>query len=189
MIRITGGEFRGRSLRTPHHQHTRPTQAKLRQAWLNSIQTSISDSGILDLFSGSGAMGFEALSRGARHVVFVESSRPTAKIIEENALTLNVREQCSIIVSDVFNCWVQAERNAPFDLVFADPPYHVGFEERLLHEVSWGKILRPEGLFCVEWGRRKGGKESLPEKLPFLVKVREKNYGESVLTTFQGVQT
>src|SRR5262245_32005744 len=98
MIRITGGELRGRSLRTPKHSErspdrTRPTQAKLRQALFNSLQMHIPEARVLDLFAGSGTLGFEALSRGAESVVFVESSREVCRLIQQNAQELGVEDR------------------------------------------------------------------------------------------------
>ena len=101
MLRLTGGEFRGRSIHTPGHDQTRPTQAKLRQALFNSLQTVITDATLLDLFAGAGTLGFEALSRGASHVTFVESNRTVARLIEKNAAELNVRDRVRVVVDSV----------------------------------------------------------------------------------------
>src|SRR4051812_18174623 len=101
MLRITGGEFRGRSLHAPKGDHTRPTQSKLRQALFNSLQASLPDARVLDLFAGSGALGFEALSRGAAHVHFIESARPVAKLIEKNGAELRVLDRMTLWSDDV----------------------------------------------------------------------------------------
>ncbi|MGZ3709018.1 MAG: 16S rRNA (guanine(966)-N(2))-methyltransferase RsmD, partial [Bdellovibrionota bacterium] len=123
MLRLTGGEFRGRMIQTPSHDHVRPTQARLRQAWFNSIQAEIPEAKILDLFAGSGALGFEALSRGASEVTFVEKHRSTLKLIAKNVATLGVNSRVELIEASVDSVFKRVERRAPFDLVFADPPY------------------------------------------------------------------
>lgn len=184
MVRITSGEFRGRSIGTPPGERTRPTQARLRQALLNSLQASITGARVLDLFSGSGALGFEALSRGASEVVFVESARPAIQFIHRNARTLGVEERVRIIPESVDQAWRAIQATGPFDIVLADPPYEGGWEVRLLNEAPWGGLLREGGHFCLEWGALKSRVETLPDRTPFLVKIREKNYGDSVLTTF-----
>ncbi len=189
MLRLTGGEFRGRPIHTLPDERTRPTQAKLRQALFNSIQVRIPDARVLDLFAGSGALGFEALSRGAASAVFVEQARPAVKIIEKNIGTLGVKDRAVLIGESVAQAFEGRlagllERHGPFDLIFADPPYAGGWEMRLLEEFPWERLLVPGGLFCLEWGVKKSVISELPEESGVLVKTREKNYGDSVLTTY-----
>lgn len=184
-MKLTGGTHRGRILHAPSDDRTRPTQAKLRQALFNSLQMIIPEARVLDLFSGSGALAFEALSRGASHAVAVESSRAAAQIIRKNADALGVQGSFVLFEEPVERVWPKLGKHAPFDVIFADPPYAGGWETRLLAELPWEELLAEEGTFCLEWGKQKSKVESLPEELPFLVKVREKIYGESVLTTYR----
>jgi 16S rRNA (guanine966-N2)-methyltransferase len=185
MLRITGGKFRGRVIHAPQSNKTRPSQSRLRQALFNSLQLYIPDARVLDLFAGSGALGFEALSRGATHVTFVESNRPAIKIIEKNIETLAVRDEVKILSESVDASFSHLKKFGPFDVVLADPPYEEGWELRLLNEVPWSEILVREGYFCLEWGVQKSEVAELPDEVQCLVKVREKNYGDSVLTTYQ----
>jgi len=187
MLRLTGGEFRGRLIKTPKDLTTRPTQARLRQALFNAIQFQVADSVVLDLFSGSGALGFEALSRGASRVVFVETSNPALKMLAENVADLQVKERVTIISEPAETAIPWLLKCAPFHIVLADPPYSAGWEEKLLQNLPWGELLDENGLFVLEWGRLKSQPKVLPENVPFLVKLREKIYGESVLSTFQRV--
>lgn len=184
MIKITSGVFRGRFIETPPGDHTRPTQARLRQALFNSLQASMIEARVLDLFSGSGALGFEALSRGARNVVFVESARRVARLIQRNARTLGVADRTRIVTEEVDQAWETVGALGPFDVILADPPYAGGWEEKLLTRAPWGELLEPGGHFCLEWGARKSQVDHLPDRTPFLVKIRERNYGDSVLTTY-----
>lgn len=172
-------------LRTPNDLKTRPTQAKLRQALFNSIQAYIPDANVLDLFSGSGALGFEALSRGAQRVVFVESAASVAKFIQKNAETLSASDRIQICIGKAETLVEKLSVQGPFDLIFADPPYAGGYEEKLLFHFPWKQLLSPSGLFCLEWGPRQANIKELPDSVPFLVKVREKDYGDSRLTTYQ----
>jgi 16S rRNA (guanine966-N2)-methyltransferase len=189
MLRLTGGEFRGRSIQTPPDRPgknvVRPTQARLRQALFNSLQTVIADAKVLDLFAGSGALGFEALSRGAASVVFVEEARPALKCLERNIVDLQVTERARVLADSVERVSKRLAAYGPFDLVLADPPYAAGWEVKLLESLAWGELLSEGGHFCVEWGAQKSQVSELPERVPFLVKVREKNYGDSILTTYQ----
>ncbi len=184
MIRITGGEFRGRMIHAPPHTRTRPTQNKLRQAIFNSLQTVISDAHVLDLYAGSGSLGFEALSRGAQRVTFVENSEEMIQILRKNALTLGVKDQVQIVFSDVKTAWPKLMQGAPYHIVLADPPYEEDQEMRLILETPWSEILDTQGYFCLEWGKQKSKVKELPQDTRFLVKVREKNYGDSILTTY-----
>lgn len=192
-LRLTGGEFRGRIIQTPKHQHTRPTQARLRQALFNSIQTLIPEARVLDLFAGSGALGFEALSRGASFAVFVEDAKSTVRLIEKNAQDLKVTDRSKIwaVAVDRENrggqsaFWKRMVEQGPFDVILADPPYDGGWEIALLEHAPWKELLTENGIFCLEWGSLKSEVSELPERMGFLVKTREKNYGDSVLTTYQ----
>lgn len=187
MLRLTGGEFRGRMIQTPASVHTRPTQARLRQALLNSLQTVIPDANVLDLFAGSGALGLEALSRGAERVTFVENHRDALKALEANIGLLAVKNRVEIIAEPVERSWKRVLHAGPYDVVFADPPYSGGWELKLLNEAPWEGILKPGGRFCLEWGRVKSRieEDSLPERVAFLVKTREKNYGDAILSTYE----
>jgi 16S rRNA (guanine(966)-N(2))-methyltransferase RsmD len=185
MLRLTGGTFRGRVIQTPKNDRTRPTQARLRQALFNSLQSSIPQAKVLDLFAGSGALGFEALSRGAEHVTFVEMDRSAIRVLEKNIETLKVQQQV-VVVNDSVDSSVSRIRSlGPFDLILADPPYEGGWETKLLNTLPWRELLTEEGIFCLEWGVQKSIVSELPDELPDLIKVREKNYGDSMLSTFQ----
>jgi 16S rRNA (guanine966-N2)-methyltransferase len=121
-IRIIAGEFKGRRIKTPATDKVRPTADRVREAWFNILQGSIEGARVLDLFAGSGALGFEALSRGAVSVDFVEKHAASLTAIHTNAATLNVADQVTIHRTDALRF---AERLQPgaYDVAFADPPY------------------------------------------------------------------
>ncbi len=188
MLRLSGGKFRGRLLRVPPSRgknEVRPSKAMLRQALFNSIQMSVPDARVLDLFAGSGSLGLEALSRGASAVTAVENHRVSIQVIQDNVKALGVGTDLTILPLSVDRAWSEILRTGPYDLVLADPPYADGWELRLLEEAPWAELLGPEGLFVLEWGVVKSKFESLPEETPFLVKIREKLYGDSGLTTYR----
>ena len=183
MLRITGGTWKGRALRSPSSQKTRPSHARLRQALFNSIQFEIEGKHVLDLFAGSGALGFEALSRGAMSVTFVESGRPALDCIRKNIQELQCADRVKVKETDVdlaLRHWTESV-TPPFHLIFSDPPYDLNWEQETFPCFSWDKLLTPHGKLILEWGGRSG---ILPDRLGTLVKVREKTYGDSVLTTF-----
>jgi 16S rRNA (guanine966-N2)-methyltransferase len=185
MIRITAGEWKGRALATPPNETTRPTQARLRQALFNSIQFEIPGAKVLDLFAGAGSLAFEALSRGASEVVMVENHRGALEVIQKNIRELKAGPNARVLKDDVFKALPSALRFGPFDFVFADPPYAEGYETRLLDEVPWPDLLAPGGYFLLEWGTQKSKIESVPDETAHLTKIREKVYGDSVLTTYR----
>ncbi len=122
-MRIVAGEFKGRKLKPPPLP-ARATDERVREAWFNILAAEVSGARAVDLFAGSGALGLEALSRGAQHVTMVERSRRSLRSLESNVGTLGVEERTSVIVSDVFKYLPSLASVAPpFDLAFADPPF------------------------------------------------------------------
>lgn len=118
-VKITSGAFRGRELRAPQNGITHPMGSREKLALFNSIGDQIPDSIILDVFAGTGALGLEAVSRGASHVTFIEANKKAAEILKQNAILLGVYEKTRI-----FNAKVeQIDFDSPFDIVIADPPY------------------------------------------------------------------
>ncbi len=193
MTRITGGRLRGRSIQIPKlpaSAHLRPTLSKVRSAIFNSIQGHVDGARVLDIFSGCGSLGFEALSRDALSVAFVEGSPVALKVIRENAQTLKVDEQCRFLrfslekerPQDLLDLKRLAGVEA-FDLVLIDPPYRRDWESWMVGAEAWGELLTLGGILVIEWLPHTV--EDLPEETPFLVKVRQKNYGDSVVTTYK----
>jgi len=122
LLRIIAGEFKGRRLKTPTTDKVRPTSDRVREAWFSILQQSIPEARVLDLFAGSGALGFEALSRGAVSVDFVETHRASLTTLKANTEALKVEDRVTIHRSDALRF---AERLQPalYDVAFADPPY------------------------------------------------------------------
>ena len=122
MIRIIAGEFKGRRLKTPATDKVRPTAERVREAWFSIVQRSIRGARVLDLFAGSGALGLEALSRGAATADFVEVHRASLAALKANIKALNVGERAVVHRRDALKF---AEKLQPgqYDVAFADPPY------------------------------------------------------------------
>lgn len=126
-LKIIGGKFRNRLLKTPKGEKTRPTLAVMRKAVFDILQSHIEGAHFLDLYSGSGAMGLEALSRGASHATFVESNRDAFHCIEENTRMLKIQEHCTLISYDALLALKKMAREGQtYDIVYVDPPYTVG---------------------------------------------------------------
>ena len=131
MIRVVSGEFGGRRLKVPDGMSTRPTTDKVRQAVFNSLDSAglIDGAAIADLFAGSGALGIEALSRGAETCVFVERDRAALQALRANIDALGLKQRTSVVTSDV-PAWVPALRG--IDLALIDPPYEFDGWDQLL---------------------------------------------------------
>ncbi|PYP39921.1 MAG: 16S rRNA (guanine(966)-N(2))-methyltransferase RsmD [Gemmatimonadetes bacterium] len=121
LLRIIAGEFKGRRIKTPTGK-VRPTSDRVREAWFSILQQSLPAARVLDLFAGSGALGFEALSRGAVSVDFVENGKASLAAIRDNATTLNVGDRVTIHRSDALR-FAERLQPAQYDIAFADPPY------------------------------------------------------------------
>ena len=146
MIRIVAGELRGRRLAVA--PGVRPTTERAREALFSVLGENVRGARVLDAAAGSGALGFEALSRGAREIVFVEADRRTAVVLEANAVALHLSERVRVFVRPVAS-FLRIDRPAGFDFVFFDPPWADPVASEL--DGLW-KALSPGGTFVVERG-------------------------------------
>ena len=137
-MRVIAGDFRRLILKAPKGDNTRPTQDRIKETLFNMINDRLYDIRFLDLFSGSGGIGIEALSRGARECVFVENNRDAIKCIEDNIKTTKA-ENARLIKSDVFSAIPSL--TGEYDIVFMDPPYGHEYEKKALKLLKeYGKI-------------------------------------------------
>ncbi len=118
-MRVIGGEFRSRRLKAPHGDAVRPTPDRLREALFNILSPRIAGAVFLDAYAGSGSVGIEALSRGARHVIFLEKSRPALRALEENIRMLDIASRCEVHPGNAAPVITRFDA----DIVFLDPPY------------------------------------------------------------------
>ena len=169
-MRVVAGESRGRPIVAPEGNRTRPTSDRVRESIFNmlfSLQAT-EDSAVLDLYAGCGALGIEALSRGASHCTFVEQDRRAVECIRTNLETLGYTDRSTVVQADV-ESWVE-QSNMAFDVVLADPPYADDSWETLLDSVD------------SRWLVAETGKEV--DEHPRWDVVREKTYGTTVVTVF-----
>jgi len=141
-IRITSGKYRGRSIKSPNSKLTHPMGAREKIALFNMISEFLLNSKVLDAYAGSGALGIEALSRGAKNVVFVEKSQRTINIIKQNLEELGLSNSAKTIVSDIKNFSLEDK----FDVIIADPPYD-SFE--VFGIVQLAELLKDGGIFAL----------------------------------------
>ena len=176
-VRIVAGELRGRRLAVPNGRSLRPTSDRVREALFSILGASVRGARVLDAYSGTGALGFEALSRGAREVTFIEADPSIARRLEENARRLGVAPRCRVRRGLVLDLIAGAAERGPFDLVFADPPYgSVAEISDFLGSATQGEVLAAGGSLVIERGSRD------PETdIPGLERTRSQRYGSTRL--------
>lgn len=149
-MRIISGTARGRIIEAPEGRNTRPTLDKVREALFGSIQFDIPDSRVLDLFAGSGSLGLEALSRGARQAVFNDSSAECVRIIKNNAEKLGFLDRSVIMQRDYAACLAFFAGREPFDFIFIDPPYQRGLAQPAVEQIFALNLLAKGGRIIIE---------------------------------------
>lgn len=153
-MRIISGRLGRKRLKAPSGHRTRPTTDKAREAIFNLLESRIhlAEAHVLDLFAGTGALGLEAISRGAAHVTFVENDRRVMETARENADRLEVDDQALFIDGDAVS-YLEEYTGPPFDVIFADPPYELEAMERL-PELALEHLREPFGVFSLEHDTR-----------------------------------
>lgn len=174
-LRIIGGKLKGRLLKSPKSTLFRPTQGIVRESVFNICQDRIEGAYFLDLYAGSGAMGFEALSRGAKRVTFVENHRQAIACIRENISFLKVEAQTELLPLDAA---IALERlSTPFHLIYIDPPYDSPTAP-LIERIIARQLLAPEALLFVE---ERSTSSAPPFQSPSLYFKDSRRFGAAVL--------
>lgn len=177
-MRIIAGERRGRALVGPRRGDVRPTGAYLREAVFNVLAPRIGEARILDLFAGTGAMGLEALSRGAAAATFVDRH---AAALEANVARLGFRERSIIVRGDALRALSRlGKEGARFEVIYADPPYDAFLVGRTVAAVAAAGVLAREGVFLVEHHH----KDPAPERAGTLARRRDLRHGETTVTIY-----
>lgn len=152
-MRVVAGKFRGRNLKSPAGNEIRPTADRLRESVFNILVHGygdpVTDARVLDLFAGTGALGIEALSRGAKFALFVDDGPEARALVRENVETLGLGGASKIFRRDAGNLG-PAHPNEPFSLIFADPPYGKALAEKSLASARDGGWLTPDAVIVVE---------------------------------------
>ncbi|MDY0039869.1 MAG: 16S rRNA (guanine(966)-N(2))-methyltransferase RsmD [Desulforhabdus sp.] len=181
-MRIVAGEFRGRKLHSPKNSNIRPTSDRVRESIFNIIMPHLPNASILDLFAGTGALGLEALSRGAAQAVFVDDNSVAIRLIKENIKLCGAQDRVEVFqgaVDRVLSRLAKQERMiGRFHVVFLDPPYGKGFLERTI--VSMTPLVGPAALAVAEHHRR----EVLPPRLGDWALTRERKYGDTKVSFY-----
>jgi 16S rRNA (guanine966-N2)-methyltransferase len=179
MMRIVAGAFGGRRLHVPKGLEIRPTSDRVREAIFSIIGQAVSGAKVLDLFAGTGALGLEALSRGASEVVFVDQSLAAVKLIRDNIELCNVQDRVRVIHGSVNQAIHRLDvQGECFDLIFMDPPYGKGSIQKAL--VNLAAVAQSKSLVVAEHD----SKDLLPSSLQEWTKTQERKYGDTTISFY-----
>jgi 16S rRNA (guanine966-N2)-methyltransferase len=182
-VRVIAGNFRSRRLKGPGALRIRPTSDRLRETLFNVLGPMVKDSLFFDLYAGTGAIGIEAISRGAREVIFVESHPKTARLIRENLASLGASKDAEVLDVPVRRGLEKlAARHLVADFIFLDPPYNAPDEYmQTLEFLDASHLVAPEGIVIVEHKR----KMELPERFARLERTRLLEQGDTALSFYR----
>lgn len=175
-VRIISGEFGGRKIEAPDNDRTHPMGERIRNALFNSVGSEIEGTEVLDAFAGTGAVGLEALSRGAKQVTFVEKDRIAQKVLAKNITALGAEARTAIVRTTVSN-WIETASPPEFDIIFVDPPYH---DPQFSTVSMLLGLLKPNGLMILSHP----GRGEIPTKTGVVV-VDNRSYGNAYLTFYR----
>lgn len=178
-MRVIAGKAKGIPLKAPDGMLTRPTTDRVKEALFSIIQFDLPGANVLDLFGGTGQLGIEALSRGAKHAVFVDARKEACALIRENLTKTRMVQDASIIQSDYLAYLNRTKEQ--FDVIFLDPPYAEVFLETAINRITEIDILRSGGIMVAE---RPLGKD-LPFEFDGYERSRDYKYGKIILTVYR----
>ena len=178
-MRVITGKARGVQLKTPDGMLTRPTTDRVKEALFSIINFDIPGAKVLDLFGGTGQLGIEALSRGAKSAVFVDAREDACKLIKENLKRTKMEQDSRVIRSDYADYLSRCREQ--FDIIFLDPPYAEVYLENALKRITEIDILQSNGIIVTE---RPLGKE-LPWEFENYTRSRDYKYGKTLLTIYR----
>ena len=179
-MKIISGTLKGRNLEGYNIEGTRPTMDRVKESLFGMIQDYIKDSTVLDLFAGSGNLGVEAISNGAKIAYFIDNNPEAIKVLNKNIANLGIKSKSRVILSD----WKKslntfATQNIKFDLIFIDPPYAYDVYEKILNKVSTLNLLSNDGLIIMEHSNL-----HLPTTYENLTLYKERNYGNKSINIY-----
>jgi len=185
-MRIIGGEFRGRAIKMPSAPgRVRPTQDRVREAVFNIIRMSVPGSRVLDLYTGSGAFGLEALSRGAESAVFVDDNTICVKTVKANLALFGEKAKAArVLKKDALKALGDfGKEGLKFDIIFLDPPYYLDLAKNTLIKIGACDILSKRGFAVSEHSAR----GILPDNISNLIVFTRKKYGDTVISLYRKV--
>ena len=161
-MRIIGGKAKGTKLYTLEGENTRPTLDRVRESLFNILQFKLQESNFLDLFSGSGACGIEAVSRGARKAILCDKSKQAIQIIKKNVEKTHTKEKIEIYQT-TFEEFLKTKLNEKPDIIFIDPPYNTNFAYEAVKIILNNELIKEDSIIIIETDQEKRVKQQLKE--------------------------
>jgi 16S rRNA (guanine(966)-N(2))-methyltransferase RsmD len=178
-MRIISGTSKGRKLVTPRDHSLRPTSDRVKESIFNTLQGKLEGKVVLDLFAGTGNLGIEALSRGAKKTIFVEKGRQALRLIQRNLNLFGLKERSEIFSKDANRAiGILKRQGESFDVILMDPPYEKGLIQKTLTILNAHQIFHKDSILVVEHNRR----EPLPTTLEGWNLIRQRRIGETVIS-------
>jgi 16S rRNA (guanine(966)-N(2))-methyltransferase RsmD len=178
-MRIISGTSKGRKLVTPRSQSLRPTSDRVKESIFNILRVEMEGKVVLDLFAGTGNLGIEALSRGAKKAIFVEKGRQAIRLIQRNLTQLGLEERSEILPKDANRAiGILKQRGESFDLILMDPPYEKGLIQKTLMKLSLHPIYHKDSILVIEHNRR----EPLPDTMAGWNLIRQRWIGDTLIS-------
>jgi 16S rRNA (guanine966-N2)-methyltransferase len=179
VMRIISGISKGRRLVTPKNRSIRPTSDRVKESIFNILGDEVEGKVVLDLFAGTGNLGIEALSRGAKKAFFVEKGRESLRLIQKNLAQCHLEEQSEILTKEVNRAiGILKQRGESFDLILMDPPYEKGWVQKTLTKLNSHPIYHENSILVIEHGRR--------EPLPHIIRrwnlIRQQGMGDTIIS-------
>lgn len=178
-MRIIAGTLKGRRLLAPSGLDIRPTSDKVKGALFNILSNRIEGASLVDLYAGTGSIGIEALSRGAREVIFVENNKRHLQYLKKNLNLAPIHGKAEIFTKPAFT-FLKEPRKTPVDFIFADPSYHTEELGKILPRLGEGDMIAEQGVLIVEHFHKK----SVPEQIGKIVLLKQYKYGETLLSFY-----
>ena len=180
-MKVISGTLKGRKIEGYNLEGTRPTMDRVKESLFAMIQDNLKDSIVLDLFAGSGGLGIEAISNGAKQCYFIDHNNEVIKTLNKNINNLNIKDKSKVVLSD----WKKflnesAKNNLKFDIIFVDPPYEYDVYEKILEKVSTLNLLNDNGLIILEHANL-----NLKEEYNGLVLYKSKKYGNKSVNIYK----
>lgn len=181
-MRVVAGTLKGRQIKGPKGFSIRPTRERAREALFSILAPSLSGARFLDLCAGTGAVGIEAISRGAESALFVEKSIKACRLIGENLKSLGLEARCHILREDILKALKHLSRKGEgFDFIFLDLPYKSPLSGTCLKAISASNLLKTGGIFIVEHE----AKRDPPERVETLLRFRTSRFGDTAISFYR----
>jgi 16S rRNA (guanine(966)-N(2))-methyltransferase RsmD len=178
-MRIISGTLKGRKLLTPRKGLLRPTSDRVKESMFNILGPEVEGKVVLDLFAGTGNLGIEALSRGARKAVFVEKNREAFRLVQRNLLNCGMTERSEVLLKEIDQgLRLLGTQDRRFDLIFMDPPYEKGLIRKTLEVLATRVVYHPDSIVVLEHDRR----EPLPNLSGSWTLLRQRRTGDTLLS-------